>query len=205
MAYVALVAASLCAVLRCALGQYLFSMLTTLLCALAVSASGSVPQKVALIAGLLVSIVADWYLAHQKAGEHMFLYGVMGFFVAHGLFAWYALPRYSYHLSVLVIALILLAGYGVYLFVRIMPHVDGVLKVPVLLYLLISILSLYFALSMNAPTWERILYIAGIVAILASDTMIAEGDFAGNKAADGLMLPLYYLCHILISLSAVLR
>ncbi len=205
MAYIALFAAVMCAVLRCALGRYVFSALTTLLCALAVSASGGVPAKVPLIAGLLVSIVADWYLAHQNAGDNMFLYGVVGFFAAHGLFAWYALRRFSYNLPALVIALVLLAGYAVYLLVRLMPRVEDGLKVPVLLYMIVSIVSLYFAMSMNAPIWERVLYIAGIAAILVSDTMIGEGDFAGNKAADKLLLPAYYLCHVLISLSAVIR
>lgn len=205
MAYVALFAAALCAVLRCSLGKYVFSALTTLLCALAVSASGNVPLKVPLVAGLLVSIVADWCLAHQKAGESMFLYGIMGFFAAHCLFAWYAVGRFSFSLPALVVALALLAGYAVYLLVRLMPRVEAGLKVPVFLYMLVSIVSLYFAMSMKAPLWERVFYIAGIVAILASDTMIGESDFGGNRAADKLLLPAYYLCHVLISLSAVIR
>jgi hypothetical protein len=205
MAYIALFAAALCAVLRCSLGKYIFSALATLLCALAVSASGGVPFKVPLIAGLLVSIVADWCLAHQKAGENMFLYGVAGFFAAHCLFAWYAVERFSYNLPALVVALTLLAGYAVYLFVRLMPRVDAGLKIPVFLYMVASIASFYLAMSMSAPPWERVLYVAGIAAILASDTMIGESDFGGNKAADKLLLPAYYLCHVLISLSAVIR
>lgn len=205
MAYIALFAAVLCAVLRCSLNKYIFSALTTLLCALAVSASGDVPTKITLVAGLLVSIVADWCLAHQKMGESMFLYGVMGFFAAHCMFAWYAFTRYSFSIPALAIALTLLVGYAIYLAIRLLPRVDAGLKIPVVLYMSISIVSFYFAMSMAAPLWERILYIAGIAAILISDTMIGESDFGGNRAADKLLLPAYYLCHVLISLSSVIR
>lgn len=205
MAYVALVAAIVSAVLKCALGNYIYSAAATLLCALAVGASGDVPAKIPLVAGLVISIAADWFLAHQGKGENRFLYGVMGFFAAHCLFLLYALGRFTYGMPALAFSITLLIAYAIYLWVRILPHVEVNLRVPVVLYAMISIFSLYFALSMNAPMLEKILYVAGIAAILISDTMISEGDFAGNKAADKLLLPAYYLCHVLISLSAIIR
>ncbi|MGI6239787.1 MAG: lysoplasmalogenase family protein [Christensenellales bacterium] len=205
MAYIALIAAALCAVLRCVQNKYIFSALTTLLCALAVAASGDAPAKLALILGLFLSIAADWQLAHQKPGGSRFLRGVIGFFIAHLLFLLYALPRYAYHLAPLIVSIALFAGYAVYLALRILPRAAKGLKKPIALYMLVSVASFYFALSMRAPAPERWLYIAGIAAILFSDTLIAEGDFAGNRKAQHLLLPAYYLCHILISLSAIIR
>lgn len=47
-------------------------------------------------------------------------------------------------------------------------------------------------------------YAAAIALLLFSDTMIAEADFAGNRRADILVLPTYYLCHIMVAASAIL-
>lgn len=205
MAYIALLGAVMCGVLRCAAGKYIFSACMSLLSACAVAASGQARLKLALIAGLLVSVVADWFLAHQKGHSGRFLYGVIGFFAAHCMFAWYAAMRFSFSMSALAIALVLLAAYGVYMALRLLPGVESGLKAPLTLYMLVSIVSLYFAMSMNAPVAEKALYIAGIAAILFSDTMIGENEFVGVRAAGKLVLPTYYLCHALIALSAMLR
>ena len=51
------------------------------------------------------------------------------------------------------------------------------------------------------PHQQRdILYILGIAMLLFSDTMIAESDFVGNPKTGWLILPTYYLCHILVSI-----
>ena len=44
-----------------------------------------------------------------------------------------------------------------------------------------------------------------IVCILFSDTMIAESQFAGQKWAYPLILPTYYLCHLLVAASQLWR
>ena len=49
-----------------------------------------------------------------------------------------------------------------------------------------------------------VIYACALALLLFSDTMIAEADFAGNPRADRLVLPTYYLCHILVALSAIL-
>lgn len=205
IAYTALAAAVMCGVLRCVSRKYVFSALTSVFCACAVAASGDMVQKLTLIAGLLVSVVADWYLAHQAGHPNRFLYGVIGFFMAHCLFGAYACVRFAFNVPAAVVAGVLLIVYSVYMAKRMLPHVDGGLKLPLVMYMLVSIASLYFAMSMNAPLWEKTAYVAGIAAILFSDTMIGENEFVGVKAAGALVLPTYYLCHALIALSAILR
>lgn len=205
MAIVALAAAALCAVLRCAMGKYVFSACTTILCACAVAASGQVGAKAALIAGLCISVAADWFLAHQKEGGNRFLYGVMGFFAAHCMFAWYALMRFSYNTYALYAALALLVVYILYMALRMLPKTEKGMRIPLSLYVFISIVSAYCAMSMGAGVIEKIVYVVGIFAILFSDTMIGEDEFLGHKAAGKLVLPTYYICHLCLALSAVIR
>ena len=56
--------------------------------------------------------------------------------------------------------------------------------------------------SLAAPGAARTL---GLLCIVLSDTLIAESDFAGNRAAEAWILPTYFLCHILLALSAVVE
>lgn len=204
-AYIAFIAATLCIVLRFATGKYIYSACISLMCGCAVALSGSGNLRILLAVGLFVSVIADWFLAHQSGHSNYFLYGVGGFFIAHCFFGGYALCRYSFGIPQLVIAAVLLAAYCIYLGVRVMPGVEAGLKVPITAYMLISIVSLYLAMSSNMPVFEKILYTAGIVSILFSDTMIAENEFVGNTGAAKLVHPTYYLCHWLLALSALLR
>ena len=96
---------------------------------------------------------------------------------------------------------LLAAGYGLYLARRILPRVnDARMRLAIVLYMLISAASLGFSLA--APGAARTL---GLLCIVLSDTLIAESDFAGNRAAGAWILPTYFLCHILLALSAVVE
>ena len=205
VAYLFLIAAGACGLLRCLLGRYVFSAATSLLCAVSVLCSRNPMTKLALVAGLLISVAADYFMAHQVSGGNRFLYGVLCFFAAHCMFAWQAGMRFSFEIAPLAVALALLAVYCVYAGARMLPKVESGLRAPLVLYVLISLVSLYFAMSMDAPLLPRILYIAGIAAILFSDTMIAERNFLGQHWAGKLILPFYYACHVLISLSFLLQ
>lgn len=204
MAYVILGAGALCGLLRCVLGYYVFSACTSVLCACAVALSPNPAGKLPLIAGLLVSVMADWFLAHQNGGQNRFLYGVMGFFAAHCMFAWYALKRFAFRWEILATALVLLAIYTVYMSFRELRAADKPLRAPLFLYMMVSVLSLYCACSCKVWNVSTILYAVGIAAILFSDTMIGENEFMHQAWARKLVLPTYYLCHVLISLSAIL-
>lgn len=205
VAWCAFVASLACGALRFTVGGYIYSALITSLCGISVIFTAGGINKWLLAVGLFVSVVADWFLNHQSGHGERFLYGVIGFFIAHCLFVAYAAVRYRFGAAGFAAALMLLIGFGAYMIFRALPHVEPGLKIPITAYMLVSVLSLYSAFSMNAPAPEKALYIAGIVAIVFSDTMISENIFVGVKPAAKLVHPTYYACHWLIALSALLR
>lgn len=205
IAWVVFAASIVCGVLRFTAGGYIYSALISGLCGMSVLFTGGGKDRLLLAAGLFVSVAADWFLCHQSGHSERFLYGVIGFFIAHCLFVAYSAMRYRFNTAALIAAAVLLVGYGAYMLFRALPNIEAGLKIPITAYMLVSMLSLYAAFSMNAPTAERVLYIVGIAAIVFSDTMIAENIFLGVKPAAKLVHPTYYACHWLIALSALLR
>lgn len=201
VAWAAFAASLLCGVFRFTTGGYIYSALISGFCGVSAMLSG----KHLLGLGLFMSVIADWFLCHQAGHSERFLYGVAGFFIAHCLFAAYAFGRFSFSTAAIIVASALLIGFGAYMLLRALPHIDAGLKLPVIAYVLVSILSLHAAFSMNAPIAEKILYIVGIASIVFSDTMIAENIFVGVKQAGKLVHPTYYACHWLITLSALIR
>ena len=198
--YAALLAIPLAAAaLRCVRPWFALNAIVSLSCAaIVLAARGAVSP---LFFGLIVSVAADWFMAHKAGRTGWYLCGIGGFFAAHALFLWDVLLDASLApLPVLAFAL-LAAGYGLYLARRILPRVsDARMRRAIVLYMLISAASLGFSLA--APGAARTL---GLLCIVLSDTLIAENDFAGNRAAGAWILPTYFLCHILLALSAVVE
>ena len=199
-AWIAFAAATLCALLKCALGNYILSACTTLLCAL--SAAGA-PRWV-IAAGFLASVTGDWFLVHQQPGGNRFLYGVIFFFIAHCLFSVSAAMRFCFNVPALAVAALLATGYGLYMYIRILPRVDAGLRLPLVMYMLVSIVSLWCAMSMAGKAHVRLVYIVGIASIVFSDTMIAENIYMESGLAGRLVHPTYYFCHLMVALSALL-
>lgn len=200
-AWIVLAASLACGVCRFTINGYIFSALISGLCGISAALSG----RYLMALGLFVSVVADWFLCHQSGHSERFLYGVAGFFVAHCLFTAHAFTRFSFNVPGLIAAVAIAVGFSLYMAFRALPHVAAGLKMPIVAYMLISVLSLYAAFSMNAPVFEKILYIAGIASIVFSDTMISENIFLGVHKAGRLVHPTYYACHWLITLSALIR
>ena len=186
-------------------GAYIYSALITAACALVSLISGLKDAGFLLFAGLAVSIAGDWFMAHQSRGPFNFFFGVGGFGVAHLLFIAYALRRFRFSPAALAVIIALLAGYALYFALRVYPKVDMAVASAVTAYALVSLAGLCCAFSLNAPPAEKILYILGIASILFSDTMIAESGFLHQKWAGPLILPTYYLCHILLAASRLVR
>ena len=193
------------AALRLKTKKYIFSALVTLTCAAIIPFGSGF-----MLLGLLLSVIGDYLLAHQKGHPNRFLFGVAFFALAHLAFIlhagtsvlWYR--HFSFRPPALFFALALAALYAVYLTRRILPGQPAAMKIALSGYALVSLAGLYFALSMQTPgALEYWLYVAGIAAIVFSDTMIAEAEFAGRREAHKLILPTYYLCHILLAASLI--
>ena len=91
------------------------------------------------------------------------------------------------------------ALYGAYFLLRAMPRMPKSLRLPGALYTAISVAGFACALMTGSAC-----YAVGIGLLLFSDTMIAENDFLGNHRVAALILPADYLCHILVTLSALI-
>lgn len=198
--YAALLAIPLAAAaLRCVRPWFALNAIVSLSCAAIVLAvRGAVSP---LFFGLIVSVAADWFMAHKAGRTGWYLCGIGGFFAAHALFLWDVLLDASLAPLPFLAFVLLAAGYGLYLARRILPRVsDARMRLAIVLYMLISAASLGFSLA--APGAARTL---GLLCIVLSDTLIAENDFAGNRAAGAWILPTYFLCHILLALSAVVE
>ena len=205
LAIICVIASALCGILRVAGMPYIFSAFTSFFaacCALFCKPNG---VNILLALGLMCSVVADWFLAHQTGHSERFIYGIIGFFIAHCLFTLRCMTRFKFSTFSLVIALVLIVLYSLYMLFRVIDHVPENTKVPVILYTLISITSLYFAMSADVPILPRVFCILGTALILFSDTMIAENTFCGNHSVEKLILPTYYACHVCLALSAVFR
>ena len=198
--YAALLAIPLAAAaLRCVRPWFALNAIVSLSCAaIVLAARGAVSP---LFFGLIVSVAADWFMAHKAGRTGWYLCGIGGFFAAHALFLWDVLLDASLAPLPFLAFALLAAGYGLYLARRILPRVsDARMRLAIELYMLISAASLGFSLA--APGAARTL---GLLCIVLSDTLIAESDFAGNRAAGAWILPTYFLCHILLALSAVVE
>ena len=198
--YAALLAIPLAAAaLRCVRPWFALNAIVSLSCAaIVLAARGAVSP---LFFGLIVSVAADWFMAHKAGRTGWYLCGIGGFFAAHALFLWDVLLDASLAPLPFLAFALLAAGYGLYLARRILPRVsDARMRPAIVLYMLISAASLGFSLAV--PDAARTL---GLLCIVLSDTLIAESDFAGNRAAGAWILPTYFLCHILLALSAVVE
>ena len=188
------------ALLRLITGKYIFSALVSLACAAIIPFS----DAPFVVIGLLLSVVGDYLLAHQKGHPNRFLCGVAFFGLAHLAFIAFAARRFVLSPAALAVLLALAALYAVYLARRVLPGQGMPMRIALSGYAFVSLLGLFFALSMKAPhPAEYWLYAAGIASIVFSDTMIAEAEFVHHRWANRLILPTYYLCHILLAASQI--
>ena len=187
------------ALLRLFTRKYAFSALTTVSAGVIALTNLSSPAAVLIACALFVSAVGDYFMAHRSGSDRTYALGIGGFFVGDALFIASAAMRLHFSEMALVVGLLLLGLYAAFLRLHIMPKLPETLKIPAIAYTMISVLG--FTLSLMPGDFR---YALSIALLLYSDTMIAEADFAGNRRADLLVLPTYYLCHILVAASAIL-
>lgn len=157
----------------------------------------------AVVLAFVFSAVGDYFLSNKGGNEWYFVVGIGMYFIAHLGYLAYAWRNGRIHRIVLGV---LLLGYLVYYFVSLNPAIgDPVLSGAVLLYLLVSCLALAVAAGITLPGEQKWLYVVGIALIVLSDTAISFNEFLDYRALNWLILPTYYLAHLTVSLSLLLR
>ena len=187
------------AVARLKTGKYVFSALTTISAGLIALTNLASLSAVLIACALFVSAGGDYFMAHRFEDDRTYVFGIGGFFVAHVLLIASATARLTFSPMALVAGLLLCGLYMAFLKLHVLPEIPQPLKLPAAAYTLISIAG--FTLSLMTGD---VIYASALALLLFSDTMIAEADFAGNRCVDRLVLPTYYLCHILAATSAIL-
>ncbi|MDD3243439.1 MAG: lysoplasmalogenase family protein [Eubacteriales bacterium] len=158
-----------------------------------------------ILLALLASLAGDYFLSHLDRHKHGYLCGIGAFFVAHVLYCVYAFSHMEAgNIWGWCIAGAVLAGYLFYFFRFVFGSAPKELRWAALAYLVVSCASLAGGLLIALPLAAKILYIAGIISIIVSDTMICENDFCHHPQTKAWILPLYYACHILLSIALLL-
>lgn len=159
----------------------------------------------ALVVAFAMSMIGDLFL-NNHTGNWGFIAGIFFFLLAHLGFWAYAASRVKFSWPILiVIAVALLALY--FLVFLPSPGLSGnhALAIAVLAYLLVSCCSLTASIDRQSRSAARWVYTAGIFSLVISDALIAFNEFVGNQAVAPAIMPLYYLCHILVAWSVTLE
>jgi len=163
----------------------------------------TVPDIWFVIAAFLLSIAGDWFLSNKGDSFMMFSAGIGLYLFAHVGYLWFALRNGRIHK---LFTIVLLTGYLLFFFLMLYPAIDEpVLLMAVLLYLLISCISLGAAFGIQLPTVVKLSYFAGVTLVLLSDTIIALNEFSSYGALNFLILPTYYAAHMSITYALIRR
>ena len=156
-----------------------------------------------VVGAFLLSIIGDWFLSHRHGNPDRFILGIIFFFLAHIGYLSFSLMNGKVKWGFFVI---LLVSYLLFFYLKLYPSIDNhILMWAVLVYLIISCFSLGAAMGIQANSIVKWTYFFGIFLILFSDTIIAFREFAGYDNLNFLILPTYYLAHIIIVFSLIKR
>ena len=156
-----------------------------------------------IILAFLFSIAGDWFLSNMNENANWFVIGIALFFVAHIGYLLFALLNGKVKW---LFTTILVVAFLVFYFVVLFPSInENVLKLAVLIYLLISCFSLGAAAGIKSKPVVLYAYIFGIFLILFSDTIISLKEFVGYNNLNFLILPTYYVAHISITFSLIIK
>jgi len=154
-----------------------------------------------IVLALVFSIIGDWFLSNK--GDHflMFAVGIGLYFFAHVGYLFYAWKNGSFKKFFTGLVLVV---YLVFFILVLWPAIDEpILLGAVLVYLLISCLSLGAAVGLQARTVIKRSFASGIALILLSDTIISFKEFTAYQELNFLILPTYYAAHMLITFALV--
>ena len=155
------------------------------------------PDLWMVVGAFVFSIIGDYFLSHRNGDLMMFVYGIFFFFLAHLGYLAYSL--FNGKIKWLFTG-VLCAGYLIFFFTSLYENInDAVLMWAALAYLFVSCFSLGAAWGLSHRGRVKWGYVVGIGLILFSDTLIAFGEFMDYDRWDFLILPTYYLAHIVIT------
>jgi hypothetical protein len=143
-------------------------------------------------------------LQHREGTALLFIAGIALFFSAHTGFLFFCLIHGKMRWRLLIL---LIAGYGLFFVCKLFPVISNpVLLAAILLYMLISCLSLAAASGIRLSLFACNLFTAGIAFLVFSDTLIACCEFLHACGLyHYLMMPMYYASHILITIAVIIR
>lgn len=154
-----------------------------------------------IILAFVLSIIGDAFLSNKGDSFLMFAVGIGFYFLAHAGYLVYALKNGSMNK---IFTTIILIVYLVFFFFVLWPAInDPVLLTSVLLYLLISCLSVGASIDLKFASLIKWSYFTGIALILLSDTIISFKEFTTYQELNFLILPTYYAAHMLITFALV--
>ncbi len=157
----------------------------------------------ALAAALGFSAAGDWFLSNRAGRESYFLVGIALFFCAHLGYLGFSLCHGRLSRRGLgLLLLVFVPYYGLALWPRIG---SGALSLAVFLYLLISCVALAGAFGLQLRRAAYAAYVAGMVLIVFSDTLISFNEFLRYRAWNSWILPTYYLAHLCVTWAALGR
>lgn len=187
--------------------KYIFSFATTFSCILIAAyfyvRFNSRKSELFIIMAFAFSIAGDWMLKTRSTNPMGFVYGILLFFIAHVCYLAFCLKNGRLHIMTLVVLTVLYVAY--YLtFLR--PAIsDSVLNIAVLVYTLVSCVSLSAAAGLSIPSPTKVLFIIGIACLLFSDTLISFHEFLHQSFLYELMMPTYFASQILVTAALLNR
>ena len=157
-----------------------------------------------VVIAFMFSIAGGWFLSNRRGLEIRFIYGIICYFIAHLGFLCFAIKNGQINKWVLCVTLIV---YLTFFLTMLYKNINSKpLTLAVLCYLLISCISFAAATGLNFHPLPKWLFAAGIFSLLFSDTLIAFKEFLNyDKLYSFLMMPTYYLSHILITLGLLIN
>lgn len=157
-----------------------------------------------LIGGLVASAVGDIFLSNLRiGGDRFFFIGTVFYVIAHVGYIATARLRGGFHLWTLATTIVVVGGVGLGVMI---PRIESpVISGLIVVYSLISAVSLAAGIGIRGSFWSRISVSAALLCIIVSDIAIGFKLFLDDFTFDPIILPLYFAAHLLFTIDAVMR
>ncbi len=190
-------------------GNLGFKMAVPLSCMAVILLFRPEPAAVWIMAAFFFSAAGDGFLSSKGEADLPFVVGILFYLLAHAGYLGYALSSggtggISWMRMGIALALFLVP-YLIYYGTQLRPSVGNpVLAAAALVYLILSCAVLAAALGRRAEILPFILFAAGILLIVVSDTVISLTEFLSYHRLNGLILPTYYGAQLMVTAAVLM-